>query len=156
MVQYNWVFLELYSSSRDPLRFCGQPAALPWADDWSKLYIWCLSAIKMWFGRSEWLFIYERHIVLKERDNIFKKVKRGSSSGCSRRLTVWSIICPHLLGDYVEEKRSVLDLSFLLFKQDWCGHFLVIQIKKREGDPDGVRLAGLWIKASFKTVKIRV
>lgn len=34
------------------------------------------------------------------------------------------------------------------------GHFLVIQIKNKEGDQDRVRLVGLWIKAGFKTAKI--
>lgn len=150
------MFLELlYSSSWNPLQLCGQPASLLLTEDCSKLYILCLSAIKMWFGGPEWLFIYERHIVLQKRDNIFKQVKRLSSCRCSRRVTVQSIRCPRLLSDCVEQKWSVLDLCFLFFKQDWCGHFLVIQIKKREGDPDRVRLAGSWIKASFKTVKIK-
>lgn len=106
----------------------------PWllTEDRSKLYIWSLSAITMWFGGLERLFIYERHIALQERDNIFKWVKSVRSSRCPRRMTK-SIRCPRLLSDCVEQKWSVLDLCFLFWRGDWCGHFLVILIKKREG-----------------------
>lgn len=104
-------------------------------EDRSKLYIWCLSAIMMWFGGLELSFIYERHIVLQKRDNTFKWVKRVRLPLFSRRVTK-SIRCPCLLSDCVEQKWSVLDLCFLFCRGDWCGDFLVILIQKREGDQE--------------------
>lgn len=104
-------------------------ALLLLTEDRSKLYIWCLSAITMWFGGLELSFIYERHIALQEGDNIFKWVKRVRPPLRSRRVTK-SIRCPCVLSDCVEEKWSVLDLCFLFWRGDWCGDFLVILIKK--------------------------
>lgn len=52
-----------------------------------------------------------------------------------------------------KRREAFLTCASSFFKPDWCGH-LVIQIKRREGDQDRVRLAGLWIKAGFRSVKI--
>lgn len=58
------------------------PAPFLLTEDCSVLYIWCLSAITMWFGGLELSLIYERHIALQERDDIFKWVKRVRLSLC--------------------------------------------------------------------------
>lgn len=101
-------------------------------EDCSELYIWCLSAITMWFGGLELSFIYERHIALKERDNIFKWVKGASLRLCFRWVTK-SIRCPCLLSDCVEQKWSVLDLYFLFWRGGWCRDFWWYWSKKEEG-----------------------
>lgn len=135
-------------------------APLLLTEDCSELYIWCLSAITMWFGGLELSFIYERHIALQERDNIFKWVRRARSPLCSRQ------------GD--QEYQMSLSIEWLYGAEEKCS-WLVFPLSEGRlmwglpGDTDqeesererrGWRRAkarlerrGLWFEAGSKAVE---